>query len=126
MYFALSMDDGQVAMPVCGEDRARAVFGALLGLTELPKPADMAVRGGCWFALGDRQLHLGAEPDFRPAKKAHVALALEGLDALRARIEAAGHAPHDASITHAPHRSFTQDPFGNRIPSTARTPPTPP
>src|SRR3546814_9535785 len=78
MDFALAIDHVQVAMPVGGEERARAFFGALLGLTELPKPADMAVRGGCWFALGDRQLHLGAETDFRPAKKAHVALALDG------------------------------------------------
>src|SRR3546814_10023198 len=72
----------------------------------------MAVRGGCWFALGDRQLHLGAETDFRPAKKAHVALALDGLDALRARIEAAGHATHDDSIIDGRHRFFTEDPFG--------------
>src|SRR3546814_10434326 len=100
MDFALAIDHVQVAMPVGGEERARAFFGALLGLTELPKPADMAVRGGCWFALGDRQLHLGAETDFRPAKKAHVALALEGLDALRARIEAAGHATHEIGRAH--------------------------
>src|SRR3546814_9550463 len=81
----------------------------------------MAVRGGCWFALGDRQLHLGAETDFRPAKKAHVALALEGLDALRARIEAAGHATHDDSIIDGRHRFFTEDPFGNRIEFMDRT-----
>src|SRR3546814_14641534 len=81
----------------------------------------MAVRGGCWFALGDRQLHLGAETDFRPAKKAHVALALEGLDALRARIEAAGHATHDDSIIDGRHRFFTEDPFGNRIDFMDRT-----
>jgi catechol 2,3-dioxygenase-like lactoylglutathione lyase family enzyme len=121
MDFALAIDHVQVAMPVGGEARARAFFGALLGLVELPKPADMAARGGCWFALGDRQLHLGAERDFRPAKKAHVALAVDGLDALRARIEAAGHATHDDSVIDGRHRFFTEDPFGNRIEFMDRT-----
>jgi hypothetical protein len=39
-------------------------FGDLLGLPELPKPAPLSARGGCWFALGDRQLHIGVDPDF--------------------------------------------------------------
>src|SRR3546814_14249360 len=115
MDFALAIDHVQVAMPVGGEERARAFFGALLGLTELPKPADMAVRGGCWVAPGDRKLHLGAETDFRPAKKAHVALALEGLDALRARLEAAGHATHDDSNIDGRQRFFTEEACGNRL-----------
>src|SRR3546814_6385148 len=55
MDLALAIDHVQVAMPVGGEAEARAFFGGLLGLAELPKPADMAARGGCWFALGDRQ-----------------------------------------------------------------------
>ncbi len=121
MDFALAIDHVQVAMPVGGEGRARAFFGTLLGLTELPKPVDMAARGGCWFALGDRQLHLGAESDFRPAKKAHVALATDGLDALRDRIDAAGYATHDDSVIDGRRRFFTEDPFGNRIEFMDRT-----
>ncbi|MGH6633881.1 MAG: VOC family protein [Sphingopyxis sp.] len=121
MDFALAIDHVQVAIPVGGEMRARSFFGALLGLTELPKPADMAARGGCWFALADRQLHLGAEKDFRPAKKAHVALSTKGLDVLRARIEAAGYATHDDSPIDGRHRFFTEDPFGNRIEFMDRT-----
>ena len=118
----LALDHVQVAMPVGGEARARGFFGDLLGLVELPKPADMAARGGCWFQLGERQLHLGAERDFRPAKKAHVALATDRLDALRARIEAAGHATHDDSPVEGRYRFFTEDPFGNRIEFMDRTP----
>ncbi len=115
MDFALAIDHVQVAMPVSGEARARAFFGALLGLAELPKPPDMAARGGCWFALGDRQLHLGVEADFRAAKKAHVALATDALDALRARLDAAGFVTHDDSVIDGRYRFFTEDPFGNRI-----------
>ncbi|MBB5707553.1 VOC family protein [Sphingopyxis panaciterrulae] len=122
MDFALAIDHVQIAMPVGGEAQVRAFFGVLLGLAELPKPPDMAARGGCWFALGDRQLHLGVEADFRAAKKAHVALATDALDALRARLDAAGFATHDDSIIDGRHRFFTEDPFGNRIEFMDRTP----
>lgn len=115
MEFALAIDHVQIAIPVGDEERARAFFGELLGLQELPKPADMAGRGGCWFTLGDRQLHLGVDRDFRPAKKAHVALSTDALDAVRARIEAAGHAIKDDSPVDGRYRFFTEDPFGNRI-----------
>ena len=91
-------------------------------LAELPKPADMTARGGCWFALGDRQLHLGVEGDFRPARKAHVALATDALDALRARVEAHGHPTKDDSPVDGRYRFFTEDPFGNRIEFMDRTP----
>lgn len=122
MDLALAIDHVQVAMPVGGEAEARAFFGGLLGLAELPKPADMAARGGCWFALGDRQLHMGAERDFRPAKRAHVALATDALDDLRAHLERAGFTTHDDSVIDGRHRFFTEDPFGNRIEFMDRTP----
>lgn len=111
----LALDHVQIAIPVGGEERARRFFGDLLGLDELPKPADMVERGGCWFALGSLQLHMGAEADFRPAKKAHVALASDDLDDLRQRLDAAGHTTEDDSPVDARYRFFTHDPFGNRI-----------
>lgn len=119
---ALAIDHVQIAIPAGGEAAARGFYGDLLGLTELPKPADMAARGGCWFALGDRQLHLGVEGDFRPARKAHVALATDALDALRARVEAHGHPTKDDSSVEGRYRFFTEDPFGNRIEFMDRTP----
>jgi predicted enzyme related to lactoylglutathione lyase len=111
----LTFDHVQTAIPIGGEDVARSFYGTLLGLPEIPKPADMAGRGGCWFAIGDRQLHLGVEADFRPAKKAHIALATDALDTLRAAVEAAGYSTRDDSPVDGRHRFFTHDPFGNRI-----------
>lgn len=122
MDLALVIDHVQVAMPVGGEAEARAFFCGLLGLPELPKPADMAARGGCWFSLGDRQLHMGAELDFQPAKKAHIALATDALDMLRMHLERAGYVTHDDSVIDGRHRFFTEDPFGNRIEFMDRTP----
>ncbi len=119
---ALAIDHVQIAIPAGGEAAARGFYGDLLGLTELPKPADVAARGGCWFAVGAHQLHLGVEADFRPAKKAHVALSTDALDALRARVEAGGHKARDDSPVDGRYRFFTEDPFGNRIEFMDRTP----
>jgi catechol 2,3-dioxygenase-like lactoylglutathione lyase family enzyme len=121
MTFAFEIDHVQIAIPQGGEADGRAFFGALLGLAELPKPHDMAVRGGCWFAAGDRQIHLGVEADFRAAQKAHVALNTPGLDELRARLESAGYKTQDDSDVGGRKRFFTHDPFGNRIEFMDRT-----
>lgn len=111
----LAIDHVQITIPVGGEDAARRFYGVLLDLTELPKPQEMAGRGGCWFEIGGQQLHIGVEADFRAAKKAHVALATDDLTALRRRIEAAGHMTKDDSPVDGRYRFFAEDPFGNRI-----------
>lgn len=121
MTFGFKIDHVQIAMPKGREDDAREFFGELLGLEELPKPADLAARGGCWFATADRQIHMGVEVDFRPAKKAHVALNTSGLDELRMRLEKAGYTTQDDTDVEGRKRFFTHDPFGNRIEFLDRT-----
>ena len=79
----VGIDHVQLAMPAGREDEARAFYGQLLGISERAKPADLARRGGVWFERGDFKLHLGVEAEFRPAKKAHPALRVEGLSALK-------------------------------------------
>lgn len=115
MTMALAIDHVQIAMPVGEEAVARRFFGEVLGLDEIAKPGDLAARGGCWFAVGTLQLHLGVEADFRPAKKAHVALATDALDDLKTRIEVAGFETVTDTIFAGRHRFFSHDPFGNRI-----------
>jgi catechol 2,3-dioxygenase-like lactoylglutathione lyase family enzyme len=114
-YQFISVDHIQLAMPVGGEPAARAFYGELLGLTEIPKPAVLAGRGGTWFAAGSVQLHLGVEADFRPARKAHPALAVRGLPALVRRCEAAGCAVTRDIPLPGLERVHVHDPFGNRI-----------
>lgn len=112
----MRLDHVQIAMPAGGEEAARGFFGALLGLSEISRPAALAGRGGCWFALGDGQaLHLGVEDAFRPARKAHVALVTDDLDGLRARLSGAGCLVADDVALPGQRRFFTQDPFGNRL-----------
>jgi hypothetical protein len=111
------LDHVQIAAPPGCEEAARTFFGDLIGLPELPKPEPLRSRGGCWFALGERQLHVGVEPDFEPARKAHVALRLYGseLDDLAARLTAAGSpVTWDTSLPDE-RRFYSEDPWGNRI-----------
>ena len=105
----------QLAMPRGEEDRGRAFYADLLGLTEIPKPGSLNERGGLWFHIGALELHLGIEDDFRPAKKAHPGLLVDDLLSLVARLEAAGHTttPDDRLEGYA--RAYVHDPFGNRI-----------
>jgi len=111
----VGLDHVQIAIPVGGEDAARRFYGDLLGLTEVPKPAPLAARGGCWFVGEGVAIHLGAEADFRPAHRAHVALLVADLDNLREALEAAGVPTRDDEVSTGVRRSYAADPFGNRL-----------
>lgn len=111
----LGLDHVQIAIPAGGEAVARAFFVDLLGMTEIAKPPALAGRGGLWLRAGTAELHLGVEADFRPARKAHPAFGVPDIDALAARLEAAGHTPAwDAAIA-GRRRFFCADPHGNRL-----------
>jgi catechol 2,3-dioxygenase-like lactoylglutathione lyase family enzyme len=102
-------------MPRGLEAQAREFYGSVLGLTEIPKPAALAARGGVWFELGSTQVHLGVDPDFRPAKKAHVGFEVERLHPLIERCRAAGYEPRPDDGLTGRRRVFVDDAFGNRI-----------
>jgi catechol 2,3-dioxygenase-like lactoylglutathione lyase family enzyme len=105
----------QLAMPAGGETRAREFYQGLLGIPEVPKPAEMAARGGCWFERGGLRVHLGVEADFRAARKAHPAFVVTGLSALADRLRAARHECREDGGLAGYQRIFVDDPFGNRI-----------
>ena len=109
------LDHVQLAMPAGQEDLARAFYGGTLGLTEIPKPPQLAGRGGVWFSCGALQMHLGVEKDFRPARKAHPAFLVEQLDALCQRCREAGIDLVPDEPLEGRRRIFVHDPFGNRI-----------
>lgn len=111
----LGIDHVQLAMPVGQEDGARAFYCGVLGLTEEPKPANLRARGGVWFRGGDLRLHLGVDPDFRAARKAHPALLVRGLAAIAARCAEAGWVPVTDEPLEGYDRCYVFDPFGNRI-----------
>src|SRR5262249_5606579 len=109
------IDHVQVAAPPGCEADARAFYGELLGLEELPKPEPLASRGGCWFRAGAQELHVGVEDPVVPARKAHPGLVVTGLDELAERLSAAGvGVAYDDSIPGL-RRFHAADPFGNRL-----------
>jgi catechol 2,3-dioxygenase-like lactoylglutathione lyase family enzyme len=109
------IDHVQLAMPPGEEERARAFYRDLLGMEELVKPRELAGRGGCWFASGDAQIHLGVEPDFRPARKAHPALRCQDYEMLTAKLGAAGVLLIADDTIPGVARCYIHDPFGNRM-----------
>jgi catechol 2,3-dioxygenase-like lactoylglutathione lyase family enzyme len=118
----VSLDHVQIAAPAGCEAAARRFFGELMGLAEIEKPAPLRARGGAWFAVGDRQLHVGVEADFEPARKAHVALRLESaeLDGLAEQLAAAGAPVTWDDGLPGERRFYSEDPWGNRIEFLAR------
>lgn len=102
-------------MPAGEEEAARSFYSGILGMKEISKPAELALRGGCWFESGGVQIHLGVENDFRPAKKAHPALRCANYDGLIAKLLAAGIPVRQANEIPGVHRCHIHDVFGNRL-----------
>lgn len=111
----LGLEHVNLLMPEGREAEARAFYGELLGLPEIPKPEGLRVGHGCWFSLGAQALHLGAVTEFIPADRAHPALVVADLGAARRRFEAAGvEVRPDTQVAHV-RRFYVSDPFGNRL-----------
>jgi hypothetical protein len=112
-----SIDHVQLAMPPGPEAEALAevFFEGLLGLPRSPKPPQLAARGGCWFELGSAKVHLGADEDFRPARKAHPALVVSHLDDLCRLLEESGYPTRRTEDVPGRPQWYVDDPFGNRI-----------
>jgi catechol 2,3-dioxygenase-like lactoylglutathione lyase family enzyme len=94
----------QLAMPAGDEALARSFYRGVL-----------AKRGGCWFERGDLKIHLGVEPEFRPARRAHPALLVADLRVLIGRLKSAGYDVQENEPLEGYHRVYVDDPFGNRI-----------
>lgn len=111
----LSIDHLQMAIPPGGEDKARAFYCDLLGMTEIPRPQAIVARGGVWFRSGTVALHLGVDVGFVPAVIAHPGLRVAEYAALVARLQAGGADVMPDTKVPGVTRAFVLDPFGNRL-----------
>lgn len=100
--------------------RARAFYEDVLGLSPSPARPEMNF-AGVWYDLGTAQIHLirQANPDpvsGRPqhgGRDRHTALGVQGWEALRRRLDAAGLA---YSLSQSGRRAlFVRDPDGNAL-----------
>ena len=106
----------QISVPRGAEPEARRFYCEFLGLTEIPKPAALAGRGGFWLQVGDAQVHVGTEDGVeRTATKAHVAYEVDDLRSWRRRLEQHGIAVLEGIPIPGYDRLEIRDPFGNRV-----------
>jgi catechol 2,3-dioxygenase-like lactoylglutathione lyase family enzyme len=111
----LRLDHVQLAIPRGAEEACRGFYAGLLGMAEVPKPDALAARGGLWLKKGAVRIHLGVEEDFRPARKAHPAIAVEDLDVLADRLVRSGVTPLWDDALPGVRRFHVSDPVGNRM-----------
>ncbi|WP_020062013.1 hypothetical protein [Bacillus sp. 123MFChir2] len=48
----------QLAAPEGCEEKTRTFYGNILGLEEMPKPAELRKRGSCWFLCGSQEIYI--------------------------------------------------------------------
>lgn len=111
----LSIDHIQIAMPEGKEELAREFYGSLLGLSEVSKPESLAGRGGVWFEGQRLKVHLGVDPNFTSAQKAHPGFKVSDVGALSEELQKNGYSVKVGSSLPGIRRIFTNDPFGNRV-----------
>ena len=105
----------QVGCPRDSEAATRHFYGDLIGLTEVPKPPELARRGGVWFRGEGYELHVGVEEGFQPARKAHPAFLVSDGETLAERLAEAGADISWDSAFPGYRRFHTHDPHGNRV-----------
>jgi catechol 2,3-dioxygenase-like lactoylglutathione lyase family enzyme len=88
----------------------------VLGFAETPKPPELSSRGGVWLRGAEAHVHLGVDPNFHAARKAHPALLCDEYDTLLRRLEAHGvTVERDVQPFNGRPHCYVTDPFGNRI-----------
>jgi catechol 2,3-dioxygenase-like lactoylglutathione lyase family enzyme len=112
---SMLIDHVQVSCPPGGEDAARHFYVDGLGMTEQAKPPLLEVRGGAWFQSGAAWIHVGVEVDFRPARKAHPALAVDDIDAVAGHLAGLGFPVTWDDAIPGVQRFHTADGNGNRV-----------
>jgi catechol 2,3-dioxygenase-like lactoylglutathione lyase family enzyme len=111
-----------ISLPFPGSDEsleeARRFYADILGLEERPRPPALP-GSGLWYAVGDQELHLFAEPSgvaVNSQSSRHPCFQVDDVARLRAHLDRSGVATrdHDGEIPGRP-RFFALDPFGNTL-----------
>lgn len=116
MAFVIRLQHTSVPMPPGGDDRARAFYGALLGMTEKTPPSTL--RNVVWFEAGPdgQEVHCFTEADFESQQnQQHLCLQIDDLDALRAHLTRHGIPIEETIAIKNRPRFFVRDPFQNLI-----------
>jgi catechol 2,3-dioxygenase-like lactoylglutathione lyase family enzyme len=104
-----------ICFPPGAYAEVRAFYGGVLGLEEIDVPPKLEPGRFVWFRGGDPDLELHLMPGEVARGDHHVCLAVDDLDALRARLEADGYETRDGTEIVGRPRFFVRDPFGNLL-----------
>jgi catechol 2,3-dioxygenase-like lactoylglutathione lyase family enzyme len=113
----IEIDHVNVIVPKALEDAAKHFYGSVLGLKQIPKPAELQVRGGAWYELGSVQLHLSAKAEAAVGQaKSHVCFTVADVAFAEERLgeEGVKIIPDDQPVAGKP-RFYVRDPGGNLI-----------
>ena len=108
-------DHVQIAIPATASERCRKFYSGLLAIEEVPRPVELHSREGFWLSGAGVNIHFGVDPNFTPAKKAHLAFRVADLDGLASQLEAEGLPVNWDTTLPTIRRLFTEDPVGNRL-----------
>lgn len=98
------------------EEATKHFYGAVLGLTQVPKPPTSR-QSGAWYQIGPNQLHLSVENGEQgPPSSGHVCFAVSDLAEAEQKFREAGVEiiPDPEPNPNAP-RFFARDPGGNLL-----------
>ena len=118
MATVLRLQHTSVQMPPGSQEQARAFYGGILGMEEIPPPSTLERDRLVWFRAGPdgHEVHCFTDETMQRLSAAqHLCLQVDDLPAFRARLEAAGVPIEDpVAIPNRP-RLFVRDPFGNLV-----------
>ena len=104
-----------VIIAVSDIDRAKAFYGGVLGMTEVPRPETFNFPGA-WYRNGPTDLHLISRPQIDGESRRHVAFYVSDLQAAAQVLQAHGYPVLWETMKIAGlDRFFTHDPDHNRI-----------
>ncbi|HEV8603830.1 MAG TPA: VOC family protein [Tepidisphaeraceae bacterium] len=104
-----------VAINVTDMPRARAFYGGVLKLKEVPRPKSFDF-AGAWYRIGTVDLHLISRGDNDPQSRRHFAFWVSDVHAAAKSIQSAGHqVTWDTYKIEGLDRFFVRDPDGNRL-----------
>ena len=104
-----------VAINVSDMPRARAFYGGVLKLKEVPRPKSFDF-AGAWYRIGTVDLHLISRDEVDPQSRRHFAFWLSNVHTAAKEIEASGiNVTWDTYKIDGIDRFFVRDPDGNRL-----------
>ena len=104
-----------IPCPPGSEERTRAFYGELLGLEEIPVPANITLNV-IWIKLNENtELHIFEEEPLGDTSDRHFCLVVDDVHAMRQRLTVAGFEIWDVEVIPGRPRFFCRDPHENII-----------